>query len=138
MAAAFPGITAQRDIVEVAGDGPSLQFHRWIPSADESLKFFKGEKWGTHALYVSRANKPRVRSKRAVAKQARLAIQKAEGQGLVDDARLAFSKSLHDGMMAGPEWSREVAAHYTQFIKEELLGSLKAVLRVLERTPEEA
>jgi hypothetical protein len=39
-------------------------------------------------------------------------------------------------MMAGPEWSRKVAAHYTKFSREELLRNLKAVLRAVERTPE--
>jgi len=135
MTAAFPGITAQRDIVEVAGGGPSLQFRRWVPTTEERLKFFKGEKWGTNTLYVSGAKKPRTRSRKAAVKQAKLAIQKAEGQVSIDDAGLAFSKALHDGMMAGPEWSREVAADYTQYIKEELLGSLKAVLRAGERIP---
>ncbi len=104
MAADFPGITAHRDIVEVAGDSPPLQFRRWIPSAEERLKVFKGEKWGTNALYVSGAKKPRSRSKRATVKLAKLAIEKAGGRMSIDDDQLAFSKSLHDGMMAGPEW----------------------------------
>jgi hypothetical protein len=134
--AAFPGITVQRDIVEAAGDAHSLEFVRWLPTAEEGPKFFKGEKWGTGAIYVSRVKKPRTRSKRAVVKQATLAIQKAEGQMPIDDSRLAFSKSLHDGMMTGPGWSRKVAADYTQFVREELLGSLKEVLRTVERTPQ--
>ena len=134
MTAAFPGITAQRDIVEVAGAGPPLQFRRWTPTAEEGLKFFKGERWGTNALYVSGAKKPRPRSKRAPVKQATLAIRKAEGQGSIDDTRLVFSRALYAGMMSGPEWSRKVAADYTQFIREELLGSLKAVLRAVDET----
>ena len=134
MTAAFPGITAQREIVEVVGGGPPLQFRRWIPTAEEGLKFFKGEKWGTNALYVSGAKKPRTRSKIALVKQATLVIQKAEAQGSIDDTRLVFSRSLYDGMMAGPEWSRKVAADYTQFIREELLGSLKVVLRAVDET----
>ncbi|MBN1461594.1 MAG: hypothetical protein JXA57_18850 [Armatimonadetes bacterium] len=137
MTAAFPGITAQRDIVEAAGDSLSLQFRRWIPTAEEGLKFFKGERWGTNALYVSAAKKPRIRSKKATVKQARSAIQQAEAQVSVDDARLTFSRALYDGMLAGPEWSRNVATDYSQFIREELLGSLKAVLRAVERTPNE-
>jgi class 3 adenylate cyclase len=136
MTAAFPGITVHRDIVEVASVGSPLHFRRWIPTSEERLKFFKEEKWGTNALYVSGAKRPRIRSKGAVAKQARLAIQKGEGQGPIDDTRLAFSRSLYDGLAAGPEWSRKVASDYTQFIREELLGSLNAALRSLERSPE--
>jgi class 3 adenylate cyclase len=134
MAADFPGITAQRDIVEAAGDSPVLSFRRWKPTADESLKFFKGETWGTNGLYVSGAQKPRPRSKEVTVKRAKLAIKKAEGERPADDARFTFSKSLLDGMTTGPEWSRKVAGEYVRFIREDLLGSLKAVLRAMERT----
>ncbi len=132
MSAAFPGITAHRDIVEAAADGQRLQFLRWTPTVEERLKFFKGEKWGTDALYVSKIQKPRTRSKKFTVQQAKTAIQKAEERLPIDDGQLAFSKSLYDGMMTGPEWSRRVATDYTQFIREELLGSLTAVLRAVE------
>lgn len=129
--ASFPGIVAHRDIVEASRNLISWQFRRWTPTAEERLKFFKGEKLGTNALYLSSSKRHRPVNKKTVIKQAKLAIQIAEEP--TDDA---FSCSLFDGMMAGPEWSRKVATDYTKFIEERLLGSLKSLMNAMESTPE--
>jgi hypothetical protein len=130
----FPGIIAQREIVEAATGYPALEFRGWVPTAEERLKYFKGEKWGTHGLSVSGRGKPRARSRKVSVNLAKLAIQKAEGQAPIDDAQLVFSKTLHEGMMAGPEWSRKVETDYMRF-NEDLLGSVKLIMRTLESTP---
>jgi class 3 adenylate cyclase len=138
MKAAFPSIVAHRDIVEAtdveAEVGFSLPFRKWTPTSEERLKFFKGEKWGTNALYSSVAEKPRPCSKKTMLNQVKSAIQKVE-KPPTDDARHAFSKSLFEGMSAGPEWSQKVAADYTRFVREELLGSLKKAVDLIERNP---
>ena len=137
MTANFPGIVAHRDIVEAtahATDGFSLPFRKWTPTSEEKLKFFKGEKWGTNALYSSVAKKPRPCSKNTVLKHAKLAIQKVEKQP-DGDARYAFSKSLAEGMLAGPKWCQKVAADYARYIVEDLLGSVKKAVDVLEQIP---
>lgn len=133
----FPCIATHRDIVEAVGNNNGPKFRRWVPSAEESLKHFKGEKWGTRSLYVSVEKMSHASHRKAIAKQARAAIREAEGQVSTDDARLAFSKLLYEALMAGPEWSRNVAEDYTDFIRDGLLKNLKAALFVLDRTPVE-
>ena len=39
--------------------------------------------------------------------------------------------------MTGPEWSREVAKDYLDYLRNGVLKSLKTVLSALERMPEE-
>jgi class 3 adenylate cyclase len=132
--AAFPGVTAQREIVEVAGDR-QLGFKRWIPTTEEKLKYFKGEKWGTDALYVSGVKKPRTATGKTAVKQARVAVQNATADISIDDPQRLFCEALLKGLMAGPEWSRNVAVDYTEFIKKELLGSLQMFLQAVENSP---
>jgi hypothetical protein len=136
VAAEFPGITTQRDIVEASGVVPAFDFRKWKPSADEYLKCFKDERWGTHALYVSGAKNPRPRSKAANLRLAKSAIEKAEGKKTPDDAELGFAHGFLAGMTSGPEWSQKVVADYTRFVREELLGSVKAMLRAVEEVPD--
>ena len=127
----FPGIAAQRDIIEAAGNVPYFGFRNWNPTAEERLEFFKDEGWGTNSLYVSGAKKPRRRSKAAVLKVANAAIEGAESKGPTDDPSVLFSNSFLSGMASGPEWSRGVVAEYTRFVREELLQSLKALRHCL-------
>jgi class 3 adenylate cyclase len=128
----FPGVSAQREIVEAARGYPSLHFRSWKPSKEECLRYFKGERWSTDVLYRSGARKPRPRTKTSTMKLATAAVEKATGLSAVDDSAFAFTRSLLTGMANGPEWTQRVAADYTRFVREELLGSLVAVLQILE------
>jgi hypothetical protein len=136
IAAEFPCITTQRDIVEAAGVYHGAQFRRWHPGAEESLRYFKGERWGTRSLYISIDARSRASSVKTVLKRARAALRKAEGQASVDDADLAFVESLNQGLMTGPEWSRDVAKGYADFVEDGLYKNLKRVISVLEESPE--
>jgi class 3 adenylate cyclase len=136
IAADFPGITAQRDIIEAVDNVRAYEFRKWKPTAEERLKFFKDERWGTNALYVSGAKKPRRRSKTAVLKVAKAAIEAAETGGPTDDPGFMFCKSFLDGMASGPEWSRKAVAEYGQFTEESLLGNLKTLYRLMDEMPE--
>lgn len=133
--AEFPGIAADKEIAGASRGSAVGQFRRRVLTGEEKLKFFKGEKWGTDALYLSGASKPRALSRNAVLKAAQLAIRDTEGAIPDDDARLAFSKSLLNGMLAGPKWSQNVAADYTRYLNEGLLRNLKALSSLLEGTP---
>jgi hypothetical protein len=62
----FPGIAAQRDIVEAVGNLHDFGFRKWKPTAGERLRFFNHEHWGTKSLFVSGAKKPRGRKLRLV------------------------------------------------------------------------
>jgi class 3 adenylate cyclase len=130
-AADFPCITTQRDIVEAAGNNPSFGFRKWKPTVEERLKFFKGEQWGTNTLYVSGAKTPRRRGKAAALRLAKAAIAEAESEEPTGDPSLLFADSFLRGMASGPEWSREAVAEYTRFVREDLLGSLKSISRIL-------
>ena len=132
VAADFPCITVHREIVEAASGHPFLQFRRWKPNKDERLRFFKNERWGTDSLYKSGAKKPRPRTKSSTMNLARAAVEKATGKSVADDTALASARSLLVGMASGPEWCQRVAADYTRFVREELLGSLIAILEILE------
>jgi class 3 adenylate cyclase len=132
VAADFPCITAQREIVEATSGYPSLQFRSWKPNKEERLRFFKEERWGTDSLYKSRARKPRPRTKASTMNLARAAVKKATGESAADDPDLAFARSLLTGMATGPEWSQKVAADYMRFVREELLGNLMAILQIFE------
>jgi hypothetical protein len=63
---------------------------------------------------------------------ARAAVEKATGESAAEDPNVAFARSVLTGMAGGPEWSRKVAADYTRFVREELLGNLLAVLQIFE------
>jgi class 3 adenylate cyclase len=131
----FPEITTHRDIVEAVGNDSAFAFRKWKPNSEERLKFFKDERWGTNALYVSGARKPRRRSKAAVLKLAKSAIEKAESNLPTVDPSVAFSNSLLEGMANGPEWSRAVVLEYIRFLREELLASLKTITDLVEKLP---
>jgi len=128
----FPCVATEREIVEAVDSRFVGEFVKWIPNAEESLKYFKGEKWGTKSLYVSREKRSRPTSKKAIAKRVKLAINKAEGHTSIEDAQLTFAKVIEAGLKSGPEWSQQVAEDYAYFLNEGLLKSLKMALSTLE------
>ena len=129
----FPCITTQREIIEALGKDHLARFRRWIPTGEERLRYFKGERWGTEALFVSTDKRPAARSWKSVTRQANRAIRNAEGETAIKGERLAFSKSLYVGLSAGPEWGQKVAKDYLDFIRDGLLGNLKAILSIAEK-----
>lgn len=131
----FPFITTHREIATAANDSSGVRFRRWNPSAGESLKYFKGEKWGTKSLYISVAKRSRSSSLMSALKQARAAMQKVEGKSPIDDAELAFSKSLNQGLISGPDWGRSVAKSYLDFIRDGLYRNLKQFIAAMQKSP---
>jgi class 3 adenylate cyclase len=81
----FPCIATQREPIDSSGKFVSgLEFGRWQLRAEDRLRFFKGERWGTSALYRSTKRRPRERSLKAVVKLAKRAIKRADGEVPVD------------------------------------------------------
>ena len=61
--AGFPGIVTHKEVVEaISNKIPQINFKKLNLSAEEKLKYFKGERWGTNNLWVSADRKPRIRS----------------------------------------------------------------------------
>ena len=129
----FPGIATQRDVVEVAGKNHWAAFRSWKPTAEESLRYFKGENWGTKSLYTSIDSRPRIFSRKAVLKRSKAAIQNAERLISNDGPLDPFSRSLHQALLTGPTWGRGVASDYMDFVRNGLLNTLKTVVSVMER-----
>jgi class 3 adenylate cyclase len=133
--AEFPNIVTQKELVvaSAAFDQGHRKFLKWQVSADDKLKYFKGERWGTDAVYVSSDKVRRAKNTKSLLKQAQAAIDLAEGRRSPSDERIRFVMSFLKNMEAGPDWCREVLDEYTHFLREGLLGSLKGVVPILKK-----
>jgi class 3 adenylate cyclase len=134
--AKFPGIVTQKELVAASADliksGPT--FSRWQVSATDKLKFFKGERWGTEGIYVSIDKSQKAKSLKTVLKQAKDAINAVESESAEPDRSSHFTERFLENIKAGPDWGHEVVDEYTRFIKEQLLGSLKELVPILEKS----
>jgi class 3 adenylate cyclase len=133
IAAIFPGIVTQKELVAASDeyDKGRHKFMKWQPESKEKLKYFKGERWGTESIYVS-SNKMRLPSHKSILREAKQAVEKAEGLKPTADDRMQFAEQLLARMANGPEWCREVINDYLKFVKNDLLGNLKAIVSFLE------
>jgi hypothetical protein len=105
-------------------------------TADDRLRYFKGERWGIAALYKSCEKKRRTTSSSTVAKRVRRATAKAEQGDHSNDAGLEFAHNFLMRMQAGPDWCREVVDEHVVFLRDDMLGSLKSLLPYLEEQTE--
>jgi class 3 adenylate cyclase len=130
----FPGIVTQRELVQAstANQRLSIDFRAWKVTREEQLKYFKGEKWGIRSVYRSGFKKQRRRSRSSVTKLAKQLVARVEGAGSVNAASMAFAIGVMDRMMNGPEWCRTVVDDYMRFVRDELLGTLKRLIPILE------
>jgi class 3 adenylate cyclase len=131
----FPCVTTQREVVEALGSSQLKKFRRWKPNADESLRYFKGERWGTTSLFVSVEKPSPKRSHKAITKMVDVAIRNAKGAKSAEDASVRFSTSVLNGLKSGPQWGIEVAESYLNFIGTELLANLEAFREVGTKRP---
>jgi len=132
----FPGIVTQRELADAHREHrPShINFRAWRPSPEEQLKFFKGESRGTRSIVVSGAKRHRSVSKKTILKRSGDAIAAAEGRR---ETKYPFYEvwERFDGVfLSGPQWCRDVMDEYLRFVKEDLLGSLKDAVAVIEQT----
>lgn len=134
----FPSIVTQKELVEASAGYRvgGLNFKRWQLSADERLKYFKGERWGTSSLYRSGNRSYRERSLRTVARRVKGVIAQAQGEVSPTPDSIAFAHAFLDRMLAGPEWCRAVMDQYLRFLREDLLYTLENLVPVLEKLSE--
>jgi class 3 adenylate cyclase len=134
--AEFPGIITQKELINesVKHSDIARDFVKWRASANDKLKYFKGERWGTGEIYVSSDKIRKAKSLKSNLRQTKKAIARAEGHEPGPNAELQFAKRFLANMETGPEWCREVTAQHTRFIRENMLSFLKTLVPVLEET----
>ena len=136
MKATFPNIITQREIVEASSeyDDAPLKFRKLNLSAEDRMRYFKGERFGTGNLYASTERKHRIRSKESLLRMVTNTISEVENPS--DDAAGVDTTTWNFicQLQSGPQWSREVLNNYFRFVREDLLGTLKTVASALEAT----
>lgn len=132
---ATPGIAVHGDVVKGYRDHGRgrIYFKKWTPTAEDHLKFFKGERWGTGSLYVSTEAPRRRRSLRFAVRKAKRALASAEGKTDVNPEEVAFIQRFLERFANGPRWCKSVLDEYTRFVREELLGSVLRFVELAER-----
>jgi len=131
----FPGVTTQRELVKANRQFGhfKLNFTKKVLSVPEKLQFLKGERWGAQSIYVSRNQRPRLKTRRALLKSASHAIAAAEGRKPSTTSDLEFHKNLVSAMSTGPSWCHEILIEEKRFLREELLAALKQSYEILKR-----
>lgn len=132
--AKYPGIVTQKDLVaaSIGNIKTNPKFLKLQVGASDKLKYFKGERWGTEGIYVSSDKSQKPKSSKSVLKQAKKAISAVESEASKSDETIDFTRRLLKNMQGGPDWCREVLNEYTRFITEDLLGTLKSLVPILE------
>ncbi|RPJ79333.1 MAG: hypothetical protein EHM20_01725 [Alphaproteobacteria bacterium] len=136
ISSSFPYIATQKEIVETTrrNKWSSTAFAKRNFTSIEIERFFKGEKWATKTIFVSkeRVQKPRVIS--SVIKQVKKAIRSAESEEKFSDMKEKYAETFIRKMLKGPQWCRDVIMEFDRFTKDELLGNLKKILQLLEKS----
>ena len=131
--AGFPGIVTQREVAEAAATENICQinFKKLSLSAEDRLKYFKGESWGTRNLVVSADLESRIKSVNPLLRSSKKAIATAESD--VPDSKESTTIMRFFGeLQSGPEWARRIVKDHLNFLREDLLGELKKAVDVLE------
>lgn len=130
--AGFPSIVTNGELLKLIRN-TTISFSKLKLSKDDRLKYFKDESWGTSSLFVSGA-KARRKSPglRTIIRRTKKLIEEVETGG-PDSERKEFVTKVTMEMINGPGWCREVEKVLADFTKDELLGSLKELVPVLEK-----
>lgn len=162
--AAMPGLVTHRSIIEpFEGALPGeMRAERWRPNAEELLKYFKGERWQTNALYRSTDKRRRPVTLAPTAKKATDIVSKLDGimlelaknentnalenvrqQGLSPGEAAVADPSTTGkilvGMLSGPTWAREAMMEIVTFAKglhqtlKTFVDNVPALKRVIEK-----
>ena len=133
----FPNLVTQREIVEAVAkeNTAKISFKKLNFSAEDKLKFFKGEMLGTKNLYASAERRPRPRSKSSFLRSIRKAIDAAENPETIPIEDLTMIRRFLENFESGPRWSKEVLKAYLKFVQVDLLGTLNKVVHVINSVP---
>ena len=140
MKVSFPGVVTQREIVEASQNENTsrIKFKKLSLSTDERSKYFKGDRWGTTSLYASSERKPRARSKSALLRSVKQIIVETEEPATVEEEMDSTIKRFIMNLQSGPAWTHEVLEEYFNFLREDVLGTLKKAVQALDSSLEES
>jgi hypothetical protein len=131
--AGFPNIITQSELLKLM-DPTFMHFQRLKLSKEDAVKYFKDEKWGTRDIFASgdRVRKKQL-SLRTVLRRSKNAIDKAEGRSDSPPKHIKFTAKIVEEMSTGPDWAKEVSMTYQKFVKDDILGTLKKIVPMLEK-----
>ena len=140
----FPSIATQRELVEAVRDfdpwlGRFQRFQHRRISKGERLKHFKGEAYGTKAVYLSKNPTPRrLGSLSGIKRQAaRITNSITTATAIAtreDDYKNIFSMRFQKFMGAGPEWCR-AAWEEEHRVLHKTLDLIKEVAEIAHKLP---
>ena len=133
--ASFPGVVTEGGLVKSTQEFGyrSVEFKHWIPSAEDRLCYFRGERYGTKNLYASVDKKPRQRNFGALIKQTKRLITNVETQGHASEDEVDLASRFCSLMSSGPPWAKTVMAEEHRFLREDMLGSLKSFVQAFPK-----
>jgi hypothetical protein len=130
---AHPRIVAQKQIVDaVRCEGPiSIRFRKWRISADDRLRYFKGQKWGTDSIYRSSGPSGREPSIKPLLSRAKRFIRTAEGHPDAEAPATPFAERFLASMLSGPDWAIRSICDFADLIGS-VIDPLKHFVEIAE------
>lgn len=124
----FPNIVTEKEIALNYHD--YMNFDKWEPSENDILKYFKGETLGISDIFVSKAKQYDKDEKRIsqITEKATKIVNKT-GNKSEEEPNINI-RNFVNLMSQGPEWCQQIINIEANFIKEDLLGSLKKLIDI--------
>lgn len=112
-----------------------VAFKRWTLSAEQLLRYFKGEKTGTMALYMSGSAKVNQPKADAWVARAQRLLARVDGSRRPAQIDSTFVDHFYRDLVNSKDqdWCRESLDVYTEFLRNEMAGPLTRVLDVVGR-----
>jgi class 3 adenylate cyclase len=119
--AEFPSIVTVKELISPS----TINFCKWKPTAEDKLKFFKGERFGLESVCVStkKTSKLKINS---INKKAKKLIYDIESPIALPTNKKV--EKLLEKMNNGPDWCKEILESELKYIKEGLLGTIKELV----------
>lgn len=106
-------------------------FKKWSPTQEERMKFFKGEKFGLSSVVVSATNnfkRGSIKSATRHAKKAIASVENPKEQLSESNPVNIFVKAMYNG----PTWCQTIIKEEADFVMNDLLGTLKSIVKVMD------
>jgi class 3 adenylate cyclase len=132
----FPNIVTQKDLVSASSDYQKLicNFTKWQANTNDKYKYFKGERWGTESIYISSEKKIKKSvSLKSTLRKAKRDIDFAEGRATPENSNIEFINRFLINIQSSPDWCHTVINEYIRFLQEDLFGTLKKGISLLEQ-----